>query len=294
MNDNSFFIENSLNFFKLEKFTSTFTNEIPKIGLRPPDTWRIYNFKHKSGLLIIKNPFTSIGQRYWITKLLRDYTKSNPNNLLPARFNKSIIEDFWQSLTNESDEQQRALIKKSMRWTTLGYHYDWTNKVYLEANKSVFPKDLAHLVKVIADCLHFADYKSEAAIINFYPVGTTLSAHTDHSEFFLDSPLFSFSFGQPAIFLIGGRERDDEVAPILLQSGDIVVMSGESRLFYHAVPRVFRDEKKTSWNDDEEVERCAELPREDVEECLKQSKWDVFNQYLNESRINLNVRQVNK
>lgn len=243
--------------------------------------------------MIIKNPFTSIGQRFWLTKLLRDYTKSNPNNLLPARFNKSIIEDFWHSLTTESDDQQRRLIKKSMRWTTLGYHYDWTNKVYLEANKDEFPADLDNLVKVIADCLHFNDYRSEAAIINFYPVGTTLSAHTDHSEFHLDSPLFSLSFGQPAVFLIGGTERDHEATPILLQSGDIVVMSAASRLFYHAVPRVFQD-VKTSWNDDEDVKRCADLPHDDIQECLKQAKWDVFNQYLNDSRINLNVRQVNK
>lgn len=158
--------------------------------------------------MIIKNPFTAVGQRYWISKLLRDYTKSNPNNLLPSRFKKKVIEDVWHSLTSESDEQQKRLIKKSMRWTTLGYHYDWTNKVYLETSKDDFPRELESLVKVIADCLGFPDYKSEAAIINFYPVGTTLSAHTDHSEFFLDSPLFSFSFGQPAIFLIGGKERD--------------------------------------------------------------------------------------
>lgn len=243
--------------------------------------------------MIIKNPFTSIGQRYWISKLLRDYTRTNPNNLVSSRFNKSVIEDFWNAFCKESDEQQKRLIKKSMRWTTLGYHYDWTNKVYLETSKDEFPSDLSNLVKVIADCLGFSDYRSEAAIINFYPVGTTLSAHTDHSEFFLDSPLFSFSFGQPAIFLIGGTERDHEVSPILLQSGDIVIMSGESRLFYHAVPRVFSDSKMT-WNDDEDINQCSDLPQDEIQECLKQSKWDIFNKYLSDSRINLNVRQVNK
>lgn len=260
----------------------------------PSDEWEVFQFIDKPGLILIKNPFTSIGQRYWIKKLLKDYTKHpHPNNLLPSRFNSKVIEDFWGTLSNESDEQQRRLIKKSMRWSTLGYHYDWTNKVYDENYRNEFPSELNQLISVIADALGFVSYKSEAAIINFYPIGSTLSAHTDHSEFFLESPLFSISFGQSAIFLIGGLERENETLPILLNSGDILIMSAESRLCYHAVPQVFKSGCQF-WNLNQDTARCEHLDYDDVNECLKSDEWKPFENYLIDSRINVNVRQVNK
>ena len=39
------------------------------------------------------------------------------------------------------------------------------------------------------------------------------------------------------MFLIGGTTRDITPLALLLHSGDVLVMSGESRLSYHAVPR---------------------------------------------------------
>lgn len=245
---------------------------------------------------MIKNPFTAVGQRYWIKKLLSDYTKyPHPNNLRPPRFSEKVIKDFWQSLNNEHDEQQKRFIKKSMRWSTLGFHYDWNNKIYDEKFKNDFPSELASLVSAFASALGFQDYKSEAAIVNFYPIGSTLSAHTDHSEFFLESPLFSISFGQDAIFLIGGHQREDEAIPILLSSGDVLVMSAESRLCYHAVPRVFAAaDRQQPWNSNEDVSHCCELTKSDVDDCLSPDKWKPFEHYLKDSRINVNVRQVNK
>ena len=50
----------------------------------------------------------------------------------------------------------------------------------------------------------------------------------------------SHSFGQDAIFLIGGQTKVMPPTAVLLHSGDICVMSGESRLAYHAVPRILR------------------------------------------------------
>lgn len=64
--------------------------------------------------------------------------------------------------------------------------------MYTEDNKGVFPEDLASLTEVIADNLGYTNYNSEAAIINYYHMGSTLSGHTDHSEKNLTAPLFSF------------------------------------------------------------------------------------------------------
>ena len=270
-------------------------NNVPKLGLNPAEQWNVYEFKNKlPGLILIKNPFAPLGQRYWIQKILKNYTNHpHPNNLLPERFDKKVINGFWDALNNDPDDQQRRLIKKSMRWTTLGFHYDWTKKIYDENFKNEFPIELNQLILAVAGTLGFDDYKSEAAIINFYPIGSTLSAHTDHSEFYLDSPLFSISFGQSAIFLIGGPEREDETTPILLNSGDILIMSSKSRLYYHAVPRVFNCDRHF-WNDDKNLKNCCDLDQNELLECLKDETWKPFETYLSDSRINVNVRQVNK
>lgn len=179
-----------------------------------------------------------------------------------------------------------------MRWTTLGYHYDWTNKVYDEAFRNDFPSELQTLIGMFADALSFKNYKAEAAIINFYPIGSTLSPHTDHSEFSLECPLFSISFGQSAIFLIGGKDKESEALPILLNSGDVLVMSEESRIHYHAVPRVFQTDRKP-WNANENLSSCSDLIESDLKECLGVD-WKKFEKYLQDSRINVNVRQVKK
>uniref|UniRef100_A0A6A7FZL9 DNA demethylase ALKBH1-like n=2 Tax=Hirondellea gigas TaxID=1518452 RepID=A0A6A7FZL9_9CRUS len=82
------------------------------------------------------------------------------------------------------------------------------------------------------------DFVAEAAIVNYYHPGTSLGPHTDHSEPNRQAPLFSVSFGQPCVFLIGGPNKCTTPTPLGLQSGDIVVMGGPARLAYHAVPLV--------------------------------------------------------
>ena len=67
---------------------------------------------------------------------------------------------------------------------------------------------------------------------------STLSGHTDHSEKDLSRPLLSLSFGQSAIFLIGGPTKQVRPKALLLNSGDVVVMAGQSRLAYHGVPKI--------------------------------------------------------
>lgn len=204
-----------------------------------------------------------------------------------------MIKDFWTAWTEEVDQKQKNLIKKSMRWTTLGYHYDWTNKIYDENKRDEFPKELSNLITVFANVMDYKDYKSEAAIINFYHIGTTLSAHTDHSEI-CDAPLFSISFGQSAIFLIGGTAKDDDAVPILLSSGDVLIMSGESRFNYHAVPRIFESITQP-WNEDQKLMTgCNDINTDDLNDCLCTDKWNVYDTYLHDSRINVNVRQFKK
>lgn len=163
-----------------------------------------------------------------------------------------------------------------------------------------FPQDLSQMTEYFSRVLEFVNFKAEAAIVNYYPIGTTLAGHTDHSEINLEAPLFSFSFGQTAIFLLGGRTKDEKPAAMFLKSGDVIVMSKESRLCYHAVPRIMGGCLKT-WELEEEdnfLEHKAgkkiklDLNMELIADCRDESFWKPFEKYLEDSRININVRQV--
>ena len=56
------------------------------------------------------------------------------------------------------------------------------------------PEDLTYLSKYVASCLGSDDFSAEAAIVNYYHLDSTLSGHTDHSEFDLKAPLISFRY----------------------------------------------------------------------------------------------------
>ncbi len=120
--------------------------------------------------------------------------------------------------------------------------------------------------------------KAEAAIVNYYHMNSTLCAHTDHSEFdALTKPLISFSFGNAGIFLIGGQTKTEcQPSPILLRSGDILLMTGSSRLCFHAVPRILSDSLLLS-------EIFSKNMNDNDKVC-----WS----YIHDKRININVRQV--
>lgn len=85
------------------------------------------------------------------------------------------------------------------------------------------------------------EYRPEAGVVNFYQYRDALTAHVDQSEVDAVKPLVSISLGPSAVFLVGGPSRKDQPIPLLLQSGDVVVMSGPSRRVFHGVPRIRDD-----------------------------------------------------
>ncbi|XP_023935507.2 nucleic acid dioxygenase ALKBH1 [Bicyclus anynana] len=267
------------------------------LGLQNTKTWKMFEFKRHPGLILIRDPFTSSGQKYWIRNCLEEYPrKPNKTNIDIERH----IEDWWQECLegNQCDKK----LQKKLRWTTLGYHHNWDTKVYNEENKNAFPSELSELCDVVANRLGYRDFRSEAAIVNYYHMGSTLSAHIDYSECDLEAPLFSFSFGQSAIFLVGGHNKSIKPSAILLNSGDILVMSKETRLCYHAVPKILPASKQP-WNEGSTsiIEKGVNFKFVDETELIlgmkkniEDKEWSKFNSYVEESRININVRQVLK
>lgn len=119
--------------------------------------------------------------------------------------------------------------------------------------------------------------------------------------------VFLYSFGQPAVFLIGGQTKSVKPQAVLLRSGDVAVMSGESRLSYHGVPKILYSPDEP-WNNSENDEKQYEMsspkkPKLEVDDSneqhfdknldISEAEWSEFlKAYVSKSRINLNIRQV--
>jgi len=129
------------------------------------------------------------------------------------------------------------------RWMSLGIHYDWSERKYIANATCPLPEELKNIGTEVARLCGLRPFVPDAALVNFYHpsqrASDRLGGHKDDAETRLDSPLVVLSFGPPACFLLGGATRDVEPLPILVQSGDILVLSGESRLAFHGVPRVW-------------------------------------------------------
>lgn len=185
----------------------------------------------------------------------------------------------------------RSLLEK-LRWVTLGYHYNWDSKKYSADHYTPFPSDLAFLSEQVAAACGFQGFRAEAGILNYYRLDSTLGIHVDRSELDHSKPLLSFSFGQSAIFLLGGLQRDEAPTAMFMHSGDIMIMSGFSRLLNHAVPRVLPNP------DGEGLPHCLEaplpavLPRDSMIEPCSMEDWQVCASYLKTARVNMTVRQV--
>ncbi|KAJ6630707.1 hypothetical protein B0H10DRAFT_1982559 [Mycena sp. CBHHK59/15] len=192
-----------------------------------------------------------------------------------------------------------ALLRK-LRWANIGWYYHWGTKQYdFTKGKGNIDDVLRDVCQGAVDAVNWEqvygpsdtsdwgvsgpewktwneDYEPDAGIVNFYQTKDTLMAHVDRSEVCATSPLVSISLGNAAVFLIGGLTRDTEPVPILLRSGDVVIMSGPAcRRAYHGVPRILEDTLPN---------HLAAQPDD--------GDWRPYAEYMETTRININVRQV--
>lgn len=79
---------------------------------------------------------------------------------------------------------------------------------------------------------------------------------------------------------------------MFIHSGDMMVMSGFSRLLYHAVPRILPNLEGKPLPSCLELPLPADLPADSVIEPCSQDDWEVCAKYLQGSRINMTIRQV--
>jgi DNA alkylation damage repair protein AlkB len=164
------------------------------------------------------------------------------------------------------------LLEKKLRWVTLGGQYDWTSKEYPRERPPPFPSDVAGALRTLFPCV-----KPQAAILNLYSPGDTLSVHRDVSEE-CDSGLVSLSFGCEAVFIVG-NEDGTKTATIRLRSGDALLMFRPSRFAWHAVPKVLAG-------------TCPDWLQDWPVVGGEGSNYAQWKGWMAGKRINLNVRQM--
>ncbi|KAG0211189.1 hypothetical protein BGX28_008369 [Mortierella sp. GBA30] len=214
-------------------------------------------------------------------------TQPSVRTLVPITDETPMVPDNVPKTDPEPSAQVPILppaqLLRKMRWITLGYQYHWPSKTYHFDQNAPFPQELSVLSKAVVEAVEGVgsypysskDFVAEAGVVNYYQLKDRLMGHVDRSELNKDAPLVSFSFGHSCIYLLGGPTREKSPTPVLLQSGDILVMTGPCRSAFHGVPRIIE----------------GTLPAY-LQSRPEDPEWDIYADYLAEARINLNIRQV--
>ena len=118
-----------------------------------------------------------------------------------------------------------------------GYRYQTTHP---ETNEQWPP-----IPNAVRDCAvaavreaRLGDFDPDACLVNVYAADGRLSLHRDYDEAEFKWPIASLSFGNDADFIIGGLKRAGPTQTIRLESGDVLVFGGPSRLRYHGVRKI--------------------------------------------------------
>lgn len=254
------------------------------INDQPPKYY--YTVEQLPGLLIYPNLIPPAVQSRLVSETIEQYLppKEHLNNLdlfydIPRPFHLFSDDQEENSPHDEIPHREggkptsrHKIRTKQLRWVTLGGQYNWTTKVYpsFEPGTEGFPYFPKTLYELLSRPLF--SINPEAAIINFYSPGDILSPHQDVAELSKDD-LVSVSIGLDAIFYVGLNRYDDSedssLAPplcLMLRSGDVIVMGGESRHAYHGIGKVFAD--------------------------TSPDLGSPYQDWLDTKRVNINVRQM--
>ena len=114
-----------------------------------------------------------------------------------------------------------------------GYRYQATHPVTGLAWPPI-PQALLDTWAAVSGYAHLP----QACLVNLYQNGAKMGLHRDEDEEDRDAPVVSISLGDSAIFRLGGPVRSGPTSSLKLTSGDVVVLGGPSRHFYHGIDRV--------------------------------------------------------
>jgi alkylated DNA repair protein (DNA oxidative demethylase) len=127
---------------------------------------------------------------------------------------------------------------------SLGWVSDQQNGYRYQANHPKTGKpwpDIPHSLLNIWRETSGVDFLPEACLINFYDQSAKMGLHQDNDETNLEAAVVSISLGDTCLFRVGQTTRGGQTKSFKLHSGDIVVLSGPSRLCFHGVDKLYPD-----------------------------------------------------
>jgi alkylated DNA repair protein alkB family protein 1 len=262
---------------------------------------RRFTFDARPGLVLLSGALSRTMQAKLAHSALIDWVDPPNRSNLSTDHDAASLARLFERAELENDANAAQLLPLR-RWTTLGYQYDWSARTYDESQFVPMPRDLVTLIAELVQCnnqvagVSDRPYASEAVIVNYYHADSTLCGHLDDAERFFDAPIVSISLGLEAVFLLGGRTKDETPSAILVRSGDVVLMDGESRYAYHGVPRVFGDSFQMSSEEEDAMIQELSVGAVAADESAakrQRSLWRRVLARMRTARININVRQVN-
>ena len=169
------------------------------------------------------------------------------HSAIDGRFLNSHVDartaERW-SVSSETGPSAVSLFKR-LRWCSLGPHYNWTSRRYEtdvhyrplpDALVDVWRRFLALTCRL--EGIAVPDWRPDVALVNYYAEGDSLGGHRDDAEDDMTKPIVSLSLGSTGILLMGGETRAEAPTPVLLRSGDVLVLHHQARRCYHGIPRV--------------------------------------------------------
>jgi len=169
--------------------------------------------------------------------LLRGFAEGDSVPIFDALQQVIAAAPFRQMITPGGHRMSVAMTNCGQTgWVTDlgGYRYDPLDPMS-RRQWPPMPEILRRLAERAATQAGFTGFEPDSCLINRYEPGARLSLHQDRNERDFGQPIVSLSLGLSAIFLFGGLRRDERTQRVRLESGDVVVWGGSSRLAFHGV-----------------------------------------------------------
>jgi alkylated DNA repair protein (DNA oxidative demethylase) len=126
-------------------------------------------------------------------------------------------------------------------WNAQTYNYEPRRSDFDDLPAPPIPPSLASIAVEAASRAGYT-FAPDICIVNFYSEASKMGVHQDKDErpetLEAGVPIVSVSLGDTARFVIGGVTRKEPTRPLMLHSGDVVVMGGPSRMRFHGVTRI--------------------------------------------------------
>ena len=126
-------------------------------------------------------------------------------------------------------------------WNGLTYRYEPMRSDFDRLPAPPLPESFRRLAAEIAAAAGMT-LDADIAILNSYEADGRMGLHQDKDEspdsIAAGHPVVSISLGDTARFLFGGLKRREPIESMPLESGDVFVFGGPSRLRYHGVSRI--------------------------------------------------------